>query len=854
MQGNPPTNLQKILNRWKLDLGVYENIAFWKVNDPKEANLSDFPPLLHPVLRKSLLTQGYFHLFSHQNDAYRLVYEGKNIIVSTGTASGKSLCYMLPVLDLMLKEPAATALFLFPTKALAQDQITNIRKIIYSFESDIGFPKVTAGIYDGDTPASLRSSIRSQSRIVISNPDMLHKGILPHHTKWADFFRNLRFVVVDEIHTYRGVFGSHLANVLRRLKRITGFYGSRHQYIMTSATIVNARQFGSKLIEDEVHLISQDGSPYGERDYILYNPPIIEPELGLRKSASSEVMRLTSDLLAYNVQTIIFTRARRSVELLLRNLQSSMGSKLSGGIHGYRSGYLPSERRLIEGRLRKGEARAVVATNALELGIDIGSLDAAILVGFPGSVASTMQQFGRAGRKTETSLGVLVASASPLDQYIISHPEYIFGRSPEQALINPDNLVILLSHLRCAAFELPFQKNDWFGNLPVNLLDSLLQLMVDAKLIHFSGDKYYWVANQYPAESVSLRSADGHPVMLQSYVGNRPVVVGEVDFPSVTWMAHPGAVYLHEGRSYLVEQLDLENRIAHLIPLEVDYYTEPQRQVTIEKILEIDSITTAEAAIYFGEILVTSRVIGFKRVKWNSNENLGMESLDMPPSQLRTAGAWLVLGDPVIESLRQKGLWRNDRNDYGPNWNVQKQKARERDNFTCQVCGAKETHQPHHVHHKVPFRSFPDFLAANRLDNLLTLCPACHLRVEQSVRIRSGLAGLGYLLHQLAPLLIMCDYNDLGSASDVQSPLGEGKPTVVIYDQIPAGIGLSEQIFKSFSEIAKAAYEHIQMCPCQDGCPSCVGPGGENGLGGKQETLAILSEIIAPRGLEANNG
>ncbi|HVP21452.1 MAG TPA: DEAD/DEAH box helicase [Anaerolineaceae bacterium] len=843
------SNVERLLHLWQSQPEVGGNIAFWQKIPPRPANYSDLPADLHPALASALNDSGYRRLYSHQAEAWNVLQSGKNVVVVTGTSSGKTLCYNLSIFDRLLKDHAARALYLFPTKALTQDQLKTIKAISGRFSTSSGMtavPLVSASIYDGDTPSNQRSSIRASSRLLLTNPDMLHMGILPHHTLWAGLFQSLQFVVIDEIHMYRGIFGSHLANVIRRLKRILKFYGSSPLFVLTSATISNPADFAARLIEEPVELIDHDGSPRGERNYLLYNPPVVDRDLGLRASASSEAVRLARDLLAYNVQTILFARARRTVERILMSLRFQEPFQ-SENVRGYRSGYLPGERRQIEQRLRSGEAKTVIATNALELGIDIGGMDASVLVGYPGTIASTIQQFGRAGRRLEPALGVLVASGNPLDQYLIQHPEYIFDRSPEGALIDPNNLLILMQHLRCAAFELPFYKGEGFGNVPVDVFQQLLEFLAQNGLIHASGPKYFWMSDQYPADQVSLRSTDQAPVVLLAVDETTASTIGQVDHTSARWMVHPGAIYLHEGRSYLVDDLNLEENQAHLHPVDVDYYTDPQKVVTFEKISEFDHAALPGAQSTYGEILVTTQVKGFKRIRWLTNELLGFETLDLPPTQLRTTACWLALDESTQKALKELGLWRNDPNVYGPNWNHQRNLARQRDHYTCQVCGRPENGVQHQVHHKVPFRTFSSYLEANRLDNLITLCSACHQKVEQNVRIRSGLSGLSYVLHQLAPLFLMCDYGDLGSAADPQSPLADGYPTVVLYDEIPAGIGLSEHIFRIFAEIVRQSLAHVSSCGCKDGCPACVGPGGENGVGGKEESLAILSILSGNR-------
>lgn len=838
----------RIISRWRADPSVAENIIAWEQIPARPADWVDLPADLHPDLRTALLRNNITRLYRHQAQAWEHTGLNQNLAIVTATASGKTLCYNLPVLDELIRDPSARALYLFPTKALAQDQLSNL--------VSLGVAGIGAAIYDGDTPASSRSAIRKTSRLVLSNPDMLHTGILPHHTLWAGFFQNLRYVVIDEMHVYRGVFGSHVANVLRRLKRISQFYGAQPRFILTSATIANPKELAERLVEAPVQIIDRNGASRGARSFLIYNPPIVNPELGLRRSAMQEAVRLADDLLAYGLQTIIFGRSRRGVELVLTYLRQQTSTDQGWGgdaqevsnIRGYRSGYLPGQRRQIERGLRSGQVRAVVATNALELGIDIGAMGAALLVGYPGSIAATWQQAGRAGRGEEHSLAVMVTTADPLDQFLAHHPDYLFQRSPEQALINPDNLLILLNHLRCAAFELPFQAAESFGSLPAEQVIEFLEFLQQEGILHRSGERFFWMADQYPAQAVSLRSASAENIVLR--LSDPPASIGEVDYSSGLWMVHPGAVYLHEAQSYLVVELDLEEKVAVLRPQESDYYTEPRRETTVQLLEELARQSPAGCTTAYGEIRVTSQVIGYRKVKWYTHEQLGLETLDLPATSLDTTGYWLALNETTVEKLRESGLWRNDPNDYGPVWPKLRAQVRARDDYRCQVCGIPEQEREHDVHHKIPLRAFLEpsggvnLTQANRLENLVTLCPACHRRAEAAVRVRSGLAGLAFVLGHLAPLFLMCDVRDLGVHADPALSLGEGQPTVVIYDQIPAGIGLSQRLFELHIELVRRAKELVAACECEDGCPSCVGPGGEAGLGGKQETLAILNQLI----------
>lgn len=849
-------SLDSILADWRTTPTIKACITEWRTIPARPPQFVPLPNELDPALIESLRLAGVQSLYTHQATAWEQARAGHHLVIVTGTASGKTLCYNLPVLDCLLKDPQERALYLFPTKALAQDQVSNLNALV----------ALPVASYDGDTPTGARPSVRAKAHIVVSNPDMLHTGVLPHHTLWAEFLAHLRFIVIDEMHAYRGVFGSHVANVIRRLKRVAQFYGAFPQFILTSATIGNPVELAERLIEEPVVLVDNDGAAKGVKHFLIYNPPIVNRALGIRRSALQESVRLTGELVQRNVQTIVFARARQTVEQILRYLRSSSerGSynKETGGalttpvdfrdevplshsqerIRGYRGGYLPAQRREIERGLREGSVRAVVATNALELGIDIGGMGAAVLVGYPGTVASTWQQAGRAGRGSDASLAVLVASSDPLDQFLARHPDYMFGRSPEQALVNADNLLILLQHLRCAAFELPFQAGHSakFGQVEPEQVAEYLRFLQESGVLHESGGKYYWMADQYPADRVSLRSASAEKVVLQ--VDGE--TIGEVDRESAYWMAHPQAIYLHEAQSYIVDELDLEQGIARMRLSDADYYTEPGSETTVQLIDRLGESGARGAVKAHGEIAVTTQVIGFKKVRWFTHENLGGGILSLPPTELHTTGYWIALNRETTDALRVQGLWSNDSNDYGPDWARRRDQVRARDGFKCGNCGAPENGRAHDVHHKTPFRAFASAEQANHLDNLITLCSNCHRRAELAVRIRSGLAGLGYALAHLAPFSLMCDARDIGVHSDPRSPLGDGKPAIVIYDRVPAGIGFSERLYELHDELLERAYELVAACECEDGCPSCVGPGGENGYGGKREATALLGKLV----------
>jgi DEAD/DEAH box helicase domain-containing protein len=830
-----------LIQQWRLDPLRHENIAAWQVIPPRQAITVSIPETLHPQLRIRLRQLGIDSLYKHQKQSLDAIQKGKHVVIVTETASGKTLAYNLPVADTLLKSPSKTALYLFPTKALTQDQLLHIRQLTIPAE----LPNATAtdiplaAVYDGDIRSSERATIRKKARILLSNPDMLHFGILPHHPRWVEFFTNLQYVLIDEMHTYRGIFGTHVANVLRRLRRITSFYGSNPQFILTSATIANPAELAAALIGQQVECIDQVSSPRGERHFLIYNPPVIDENLGIRRGALLESTDLAEEIIANGIQTIIFCRSRRAVEIMLRDLQSRIGDDVEPPVRGYRSGYLSQQRRRIEKELRARAIDGVVTTNALEVGIDIGSLDASIIAGYPGSIAATWQQAGRSGRRDDSSLIVLVTGQNPLDQYLAHHPEYFFAKSPEHALINPDNLMVLVDHLQCAIYELPFSENEIYGGLHSPDLQELLQYLADRGSIQWRNGKHYWISPEYPASKLSLRNASADRVLIQE----QGKTIGEVDLISSHWMVHPGAIYLQEAHSYLVDQLDLEQKIASVSSFEADYYTEPNSESTVELIERKSESDVPGGLKSHGDVLVTSQVKGFRKVRWYSQETLGFGKVDLPPVELHTQAYWITLSESTVGALRQAGYWSNDANEYGPDWEAQKQRARHRDGYRCQLCGEPESGRAHHVHHKIPFRAFSTAVEANKLTNLITLCPRCHRRAELAVRVRSGLAGLGHVIYHLAPLFLMCDIADLGLHTDPKSPMSGGMPVAVLYERFAAGLGFSQHLVQVHSELIKAAYELVATCPCDGGCPSCVGPGGEGYNGGKREALEILNAL-----------
>ena len=835
------TKIKTILNRWRSQSNIAENVVEWRVLAPKPADEHPFPEQLSSQLTSLFRSQGIPSLYQHQALAYEKVIDGENIAVVSGTASGKTLAYNLPVIDSLLKQPEGKALYLFPTKALAQDQLSNLRKILSQLRNA---NTLQADIYDGDTPQHIRSTLRRESSIILTNPDMLHTGILPHHTGWKDFFNALRFIIIDEMHVYRGVFGSHVANVLRRLKRVSRFYGSQPQFILTSATIANPLALAERLVEKPVTVIDRDGSPHGERHFLIYNPPFLDKKMGIRQSSLLEGTYLAGELIDENIQTIIFGRTRRTIELILTYLRQRGTLDNPNRVRGYRSGYLPKERRAIEEGLRSGEVKGVVATTALELGIDIGGMDAAVLIGYPGSIAATRQQAGRAGRKLEPSLSVLVTAPNAMDQYLARHPDYFFERSPENALIEPNNLLILLGHIRCAAFELPFSQNEGFGAIPADRLNALLTLLAEGGELHQQGDRFFWMADQYPAAGISLRNATPDNITLIHKSAFAQETIGQVDLISAYWMVHPEAIYLHEGASYLVENLDLDVKAAYLREAAVDYYTQATKQTQIEEQSLQKQAQVTGAYKSLGDILVTTTVTGYRKIRWFTQEFLGGGEVNLPPTTLSTVGYWISLNEATVNALKDQMMWQETANDYGPEWKSIRQNVLRRDGNRCQVCGYSGLSQPLHVHHIQPFRRFTTREAANQLQNLITLCPTCHRQAETRVRIRSGMAGIRYLLHNLAPLQLMCDGDDIGALYDPNSTLGDGQPTVVFFDAIPGGLGLSENLYENHQDLLWQGLETISQCECENGCPSCVGPVGEEGSGGKTEALAIFKALI----------
>jgi len=831
--------IHALIDRWQRDPDFRENIAHWQVTPACAATFSPMPAVMDSRLVSGLNSLGISQLYSHQAEAFERLQNGENLVIATGTASGKTLCYNLPAVQQALTNPNARILYLFPTKALTQDQFTSLNGLLKALPSSRAMP---ANIFDGDTPQQMRSAMRKQSVFLLTNPDMLHQGILPHHTIWQPFFQGLSLVVIDEMHTYRGIFGSHFANVLRRLKRIAAFYGAFPKFVLTSATIANPIELAEMLIDDHVSLIDQSGAPHGEKHFFLYNPPLIDPKLGLRKSSIQTSVTIGLSLLEANHQSLLFARTRRTVEMVLTYLLDKLPPQQRPKVRGYRSGYLKSDRREIEQGFKDGSIRLVVATSALELGIDIGELESVILVGYPGSIATTLQRAGRAGRKQQDSLALLIATNDAMDQYLAHHPEYL-SSSPEKALVDPNNLLVLYQHLRCATFELPFAPDESYGPIDPENLRVLFATLAESGEILTRNNTQYWVADAYPSSEISLRSSTPNVVSLQVIGGEKPALIGQLDAHSAEWLVHPQAVYLHEAESYLVEDLNLAEGICSLKPARLDYYTLPSIKTTIENFQERLSTPVGSSTVNSGHLSLSIKVEGFRKIRWQTNETLERLPLDMPARDLETEGAWFSISDSLIDYLKSLSLWNSDPNDYGPGWSAIRQKILVRDQYKCAACHQTFAPAELHVHHIQPFKTFADPLQANAATNLASLCHRCHAIVETRVRVISGMAGAEHALRNIAPLLIMCDDTDIAMLSEPKSILNDGKPAILVYDTIPSGVGLSNQLFEDHRFWLERAAEMISDCPCEDGCPACVGPFGEAGYGSKQESLALLTGL-----------
>lgn len=643
--------VEKFLEHLQSDPQYRRQIAHVETIPARPAVTRPLP--LPPPIEKALKAMGIEALYSHQAEAVEAARRGENVVVVTGTASGKSLCYNIPVLEGLIEEEEATALYLFPTKALTQDQL---RSLLRFKEISPELP-VIAGAYDGDTPANTRRTLREKGNCVLTNPDMLHSGILPRHTSWGRFFEHLRFVVIDEIHVYRGIFGSHVANVLRRLARVAAHYGANPLFVACSATIQNPKEHAEALIGAGCTLVEKDGSPRGKRHFVFWNPPRLGETME-RKSTSGEARELMVRLLSERVKTIAFTRARIVAELLYRSTREELQRRqpsLANAVRAYRGGYLPAERREIERALFEGELLGIASTNALELGVDVGGLDAAILVGYPGSIASTLQQAGRAGRGGQESVAFLVAHNAPLDQYLMQHPRYFFEQSPERAVVDPDNPHVVLSHLRAAIFELPLALSEErrFGAAAPALLDLLAE---DGQIV-LSGDRWFWRAKGkgYPADDVSLRNGTENSYTIVDTTGGSNRVIGSTDEISAFMQLHTEAVYLHNGEPHFVSELDLEERVAYVHRADVDYYTQAitDQRIRIEE--EQAQKVWRRSRMGFGDVSVTFVTYMFKKIRFDGRDSIGFGKVNLPPVPLETAGMWLVPPLDALQAVRSAG-------------------------------------------------------------------------------------------------------------------------------------------------------------------------------------------------------
>ncbi|HYU49545.1 MAG TPA: DEAD/DEAH box helicase [Candidatus Limnocylindria bacterium] len=627
------TVLERILQEPSLALGVVHH----EIVPAREAAYADVPAWLDHRIRAGLSARGIDRLYCHQAEAIDSVRAGNDVVVVTPTASGKSLCYTLPTLQAIADDPAARALFLFPTKALGQDQVAELSAL-----SRAAGLNVSAASYDGDTPAPIRSAVRKAGQVVVTNPDMLNSAILPHHTKWFQLFEQLRVIVIDELHTYRGVFGSHVANVIRRLLRLCAHYGSRPVIVCCSATIGNPAELAAMLTGRPIGLIDRNGAPAGERHILLVDPPVLDAATGARGSALTLANRWALPFLRAGRQTIVFGRSRVAVEILLTGLREALRESFGPRtrVRGYRGGYLPTERRSIEHGLRDGEVLGVVATNALELGVDIGRLDTAILAGYPGSIAATWQQIGRAGRRLGTSVAVLVASPAPVDQYVIHHPEFLLGGRPEEARLDPDNVHVLLAHLRAATFEMPFEPGDVFGPAPA---DDLLAFLAEEGHVRQAGDgRWYWSSENFPASEISMRAAAPENVVIIDTTPDRPRVLGEVDLFSAQVLVHERAIYIHESLQYYVDRLDWGEKKAYVHRVDVDHYTYASRAVTLKPLDVFAEAPAPGGRRIHGEVMVASLATLFKKLKFVTDENVGWGPIDLPELELQTTAYWLT--------------------------------------------------------------------------------------------------------------------------------------------------------------------------------------------------------------------
>jgi DEAD/DEAH box helicase domain-containing protein len=746
-----------------------------------------FPASLDPRLGSALRARGITSLYSHQARVWELVEGGAHVVVVTPTASGKTLCYNLPVLQALLHQADARVLYLFPTKALAQDQLAELEQLAKSL------PELRMFTYDGDTPQDARRAVRARANLVLTNPDMLHSGILPHHTKWAALFQNLRYVVIDELHAYRGVFGSHLANVLRRLRRICRHYGADPQFIMASATIANPGEHASAIIGAPAREVAESGAPTGDKLFVCYNPPVVNPELGIRAPYLGEAAHLALKFLRERIPTIVFAQSRLSTEVLLTAIKTGVADRTgdSGIVRGYRGGYLPTRRRAVEQGLREGDVLGVVSTNALELGVDIGHLDAAVLAGYPGTIASLWQQAGRAGRRSEASAAILVASSAPLDQFMMTHPDYLFGAPPEHARINPDNPFILVNHLKCAAFELPFLDGERFGDREVA---RELAALEDEGLLHRAGGRWHWANETYPADHISLRTVTTDNFLVIDTTARdekqtkRRTIIAEVDWGSAFATIYPKAIYLVESDPYEVQELHFredEEKVAYVKRVHVDYFTDAVSAKGVWILRRLEERRRPDWITEQGEVLVAEKVVGFKKIKMATLENVGSGEVELPQQEMQTTSAWITVPPAALARVSPS-----------------------REELIDGLRGV--THLLHHL--------APIFLLCDVRDLGSWLGDATPAEAGATVATRESTR------RRLLDAETFC-------------------PTIYLYDAHAGGIGLAERLYEVLPDLVRHARETLRACPCAWGCPSCVGPVNEVGRRAKLTAGAILDVL-----------
>jgi DEAD/DEAH box helicase domain-containing protein len=771
------------------DRRFMENVRALKEIPSSGGRFTPFPDWVHPRIQSVLKKRGIFQLYSHQTEAVELIHNHRDVILVTPTASGKTLCYNLPVINRILDEPETRALYIFPTKALAQDQMHEVHSLITDLRTDI-----KTYTYDGDTPDDARQAIRKQGHVVVTNPDMLHTGILPHHTKWQKLFTNLKFVVIDELHIYRGVFGSHLTNVIRRLVRICRFYGQKPVFICCSATVANPKEHAERLLERPVELIEQSGAPRASKTFILYNPPIVNRELGIRQSAMTPARIVATKLIENDIQTIVFATSRLNVEILTKYLKDRFSKGKPVDTHfvtGYRGGYLPNLRRQIEQGLRDRDVMGVVSTNALELGIDIGDLESCIMVGYPGSIASTWQQAGRAGRRTGHSLAIMIARSNPMDQFIVENPGYFFSQSPEHCRINPDNLLILLQHLKSAAFELPFEKGEHFGK---ENLEELLNYLEEKGVLHKVDERWHWTAESYPADEVSLRCINPeNVVVIDATEAGSHQVVAEVDWDSAFTTVHDDAIYMVESQQYHVDKLDLERKTAYVRKVDVDYFTDAMTYTNVRVIDSFFSKQRKETIVEHGEVQVVRKVVGYKKVKFYTSENLGYGDVSLPEKDMHTTSYWFTIPRDLLNRL--------------------------------------------------------PYTQADLIDGLSGLAYSLHhlaaillmADLHDIDRCIGDKSGEWFVRHGTGSRLITASPKITPGMTDIM--IDAFDPTVFIFDAYPGGIGFSDLLYEEHDRLLTSARNLIESCTCTHGCPSCVGPVLEVGPAAKETALAIIELI-----------